>query len=85
MQKHSSLSGRFHSYQISWYLQGNLTALEWKFLCLNENFRIVNVFFFESTSALHFHFIENYKNKENVSNISRVYALSIFQMYTNLM
>ena len=42
-------------------------------------------FFFESTFAprLHFHFIKNYKNKENVLNISRVYALSIFQMYTN--
>ena len=44
-------------------------------------------FFFESTSAsrLHFSFIKNYKNEENVSEISRLYALSIYQMYTNPM
>ena len=46
----------------------------------------MSVFFFESTSAptLHFHVVKNYKNKENVLNISRVYALSILQIYTNL-
>ena len=44
-------------------------------------------FFFEGISGrrLNFNFIKNYKNKENVLNISRVYALSLFQMYANLM
>ena len=44
-------------------------------------------FFFKGISGrqLNFNFIKNYKNKENVLNISRVYALSLFQMYANLM
>ena len=44
-------------------------------------------FFWKLHPRFDFIFISfnNYKNKENVSNILSVYAVSIFQMYTNLM